>query len=174
MKKLGLLILIIFILGMNFSSLSQDGDSSSVQEYPKPYIVNGDTLGGILTMKQLQKIDKDQQLLEMYRDLLSSYQESDEFCIKIVDEYDNKISVLNIKVEKLQSVIDDKDQIISNLKDKISLYEDNEDHYDKKLNNKDKIIEEKDKIIKEQRNKMIWGGIGAGIAIIIVTILAIF
>jgi hypothetical protein len=169
MKKL----LLVFILGLSFLTFSQ-GDSTQIQEYPKPYIVDGDTIGGILTIDQLQKIDKDKDLLVMYKDLLSSYKETDDFSLVIIDEYQNKISVLEVKVKEMKSIEGDKDNIILKLKEKISLYEENEDSYKKKLNNKDKIIDEKDKVIKKQRNKIIWGGIGAGVAIIIVTILAIF
>lgn len=170
MKKF---LFIIFILS-SFLSFTQDSTDVNIQDYPKPYIVGGDTVGGILTIDQLHKIDKDQQLLEMYRDLLSSYQESDEFCIKIVDEYEDKISILNIKIEELQNIIGDKDMIISNLKDKVILYESNEGKYEEKLTNKDNIINEQGEQIKKQRNKMIWGGIAAGVTIVIVTVLSIF
>lgn len=166
-------LFIIFILS-SFLSFAQDSTDVYAQDYPKPYIVDGDTVGGILTIDQLHKIDKDQQLLEMYRDLLSSYQESDEFCIKIVDEYEDKISILNIKVEELKNIIGDKDMIISNLKDKVILYESNEEKYEEKLTNKDNIINEQGELIKKQRNKMIWGGIAAGVTIVIVTVLSIF
>lgn len=170
MKKF---LFIIFILS-SFLSFTQDSTDVNIQDYPKPYIVGGDTVGGILTIDQLHKIDKDQQLLEMYRDLLSSYQESDEFCIKIVDEYEDKISILKIKIEELQNIIGDKDMIISNLKDKVILYESNEGKYEEKLTNKDNIINEQGEQIKKQRNKMIWGGIAAGVTIVIVTVLSIF
>lgn len=169
MRKIGLIL--VFLLS-SFILLSQS-DSTDVQEYPKPYVVDGDTIGAILTIDQLNEIDKDDQLLVMYKDLLSSYEESDDFCISIVDDYENQISVYEVKVSELKKNLEDKDIVISKLREKVALYEENEGSYKEKLDNKDEIIEEQDEVIDGMKKKMLWGGIGAGLTIILVTILAI-
>lgn len=171
MTKIGLML--TFLIS-TFVLFSQNIDSTKNEnEYPKPYIVDGDTIGGILTIDQLKKVDKDEQLLDMYKDLLSTYKESDDFSISIIDDYENQISVYKVKVNELKQIISDKDIIISKLNRKVSLYEENEKSYEKTIENKDKVIKEKDIIIKNQKKKMIWGGIGAGALLILVTILSI-
>lgn len=171
MTKIGLML--TFLIS-TFVLFSQNIDSTKNEnEYPKPYIVDGDTIGGILTIDQLKKVDKDEQLLDMYKDLLSTYKESDDFSISIIDDYENQISVYKVKVNELKQIISDKDIIISKLNRKVSLYEENEKSYEKTIENKDKVIKEKNIIIKNQKKKMIWGGIGAGALLILVTILYI-
>jgi predicted RNase H-like nuclease (RuvC/YqgF family) len=169
MRKIGL---ILGFLLSSFMLLSQEGDTTGV-EYPKPYVVDGDTIGAILTIDQLNKIDKDDQLLKMYKDLLSSYEETDDFCISIVDDYEEQITSYEVKVGELKKNLKDKDIVISKLREKVALYEENEGSYEEKLNNKDEIINEKDEVIDGMKKKMLWGGIGAGLTVILVIILAI-
>jgi len=170
MRKISLIL--VFLIS-SFTLLSQT-DTTEVEEYPKPYIVDADTIGGILTIDQLNEIDKDSQLLEMYEDLLASYKETDGFSISIIDDYEEKIGVYEVKVGELRNLIEEKDVVIKKLREKVGLHEDNETSYKEKLTNKDKIIEEKDEVIGDLKKKMTWGGIGAGVIIIVVTILVIF
>jgi len=145
----------------------------SQSEYPKPYIVDGDTVGMIITLEQAQEIDNNFELLKLYEDLSFSYDKGDTVYLEVIGSMEEQIYVMKIEIETLKSVSSDKDSVIQMLKDQISLYKDNEEKYDQEIANKDLIIDEKDKQLRKNKIKMIFGGIGGGVAIIGLTILLI-
>lgn len=168
MKKLLILILGIIISNV---SISQNQINPLPESYPQYYVVNGDTIGAIFTIEQMQKIDNDLELLSLLEkkgincdSLIKSY-------IVVIDDYGKQVAILESTNASLEKISSDQKLMILNLKEQISNYKKDLELANAQLNAKDEIIVNKDKQIKHMKIKQalsIGGGfITTGIAFII-------
>lgn len=109
MKKFfTILSMFVSVVGM-----SQVKDTSS---YPKYYIDNkGDTLGVIITIHQAQKLDNDEDILNLFKSMNLNVDSANASCIEVVDGLNKQIFLLNTEVADLKSQLNLKSQMISNL-----------------------------------------------------------
>jgi hypothetical protein len=161
-----IIITIILSCLLTISVFGQSNDSTS---YPKYYVLNSDTLGVILTVDQLQKIDNDLEIKNLLEsslidcDLLSSQY------IIVVSKLENRVSILELKNSELLKVTDQQDQIINQLNLKLV-------NYEKDLNLCDDQNKKKDSIISNQQmtiNRLLIGNVvlNLGLFAIIVAII---
>lgn len=106
---------LIFLLTLlSLTTLSQDTTS-----FPQFYIENEDTLGIILSIEQAQQIDNDAELLELLQQKGINCDSTIKAYIKVVNEYDNQIAILELKIKSQQVIIEQKDEQIKNLNSRL-------------------------------------------------------
>lgn len=130
--------------------------------YPAYHIVNGDTIGIIITVKQAQKIDNDLELLQLFKASKVNCDSTIKTYLIIVDEYDKQIITLENKINVLTTIKDTQNSMINNLNLRINNYKEELSLADKQLSISDKIIKNDEKIIKRLKFKnylTIGGGI---------------
>lgn len=155
------MMMLLFTIFTTDSVFGQS-DTINVETFPRAYVVNGDTLGIILSMEQAQRVDSDMELIQMYRELIMSYDELDTTYVGVIRVLDDKIEVLEIKVNEYIELDRKNNSIISNLKLQIDKYEENSDKCDEIISSEIDLRKENKKI-KKQR---LWGGITGGSIIV--------
>ena len=167
--------ILMLLLGLMISTLaisqSQSMPTDSESLYPQYYIENGDTIGGIFTIKQMQKIDNDLELLCLLEQKGTNCDSVIKSYIVVVDEYGKQVAKLEIINTSLEKINSDQKLMISNLNTQISNYKKDIELANTQLKIKDEIITNKDKQIKRMKIKQaltIGGGfISTGFAFII-------
>ncbi len=165
MKKL---LLIIFVL---ISTIFNAQVDTSIT-YPHYFVENGVKVIAI-TIEQAQKFDNDEELLKLFKQLSSDFNDVDSACVKVVDAQGKEISGLKIQISALKSLGVSKDQEIKNLKDQIIEFVAKDELSKSEIKKKDLIIKEKDHQITRHKWQKIGGFIGGAVAIIalIITLL---
>lgn len=116
MKKTFLALLLTFFTITLFGQINK-------QDLPQYFIQNGDTLGIILTVEQVQKLDNDVELLNMFELLSIKCDSLDKHYVKVINDLNDVIvlkdvSITNLtkqtktftnQVEKLKSAVDIKE-----------------------------------------------------------------
>ena len=169
MKKI--LIIIISIL-ISFRSYSQKIDSvnrintdSIEKELPSYYIVNGDTVGIILSIKQAQRVDNDEELLSLFGEMKMDCDSVVKHYVVVLNEYKRQVGILDIKVNTLNGINMDQSKMINNLKQQILNYQTDIKKAETQMILKDNIIKNYQGEIK-LLNRWKYGGI-AGTSVLI-------
>jgi peptidoglycan hydrolase CwlO-like protein len=125
MKYLLTLIFSISILSSIFSqrSLQIDTLPIKIEEYPAWFIHKSDTVGLILTIEQVQKIDSDMELLSWLEKKGFTCDSTISVYIKVIDEYKKQVTIFEVKISELNNQIIDKNSQIDNLKRTIENHE---------------------------------------------------
>jgi predicted RNase H-like nuclease (RuvC/YqgF family) len=157
----------IFSCLLTLSSFSQSTSDST--SYPQYYVVNGDTVGVILTIEQLQKIDNDLEIKNLLEKSLIDCDSLSSQYIVVVSKLENRVTILEVKNSELLKANEQQDQIIKQLNLKVS-------NYEKDLNLCDEQSKKKDTIISNQQstiNKLLIGGgaLNLGLLVILVAII---
>lgn len=151
MRSLILIFTLIFTIPFTFCKSLNNSDST---EYPRYYIVNGDTLGVILTVEQVQKIDNDLELkILLEKSLIDCNSLSSQYIV-VISNLENRIAILELKELELYNVNNTQSQIINKLNTEISIYNKELSLCDEQGKNKDSIIKNQKKTI----TKLIIGG----------------
>ena len=154
-----LLTLIVFLI-MTITLSAQKID------YPRYEI---DSLGQkviVLTIEQAQKLDNNSDLLillEQYAQKISDY---DSVCVKTLNDKEKVIDIQKVEIKTLKENLAVKNQEIQNLQQRINEYINKEIYWNGQMKLKDETIQIKDQQIRGLKSKMIWGGVGGGLAII--------
>jgi hypothetical protein len=130
-----------------------------------------DTIGIVFTILDVQKIDKNLELLEYMEKLTSKIDTTQYYYISLVGDLELKVELQKNKILNLisQGVI--KDKMIEDLKSQIKLSSEKSKNLEEVVDNKDKIIKEKDEEIGKQKTlKYVFGILGV-IGIILVSVL---
>ena len=157
-------------------AFSQDSTSRDSLKFPSWFVVEGDTMGVIFSLKQAQKIDNDLEMKALLEkkgyacdSTLSKY-------IKLVDDKTAFISSLDLKIKSLEDLAKDKDLAIDNLNARISNLNLDMMFSNQQMIRKDNIIQNKDiqiNTLKVQRAWAIGGGISALLGGILIGVLLI-
>ena len=75
---------------------------AQVSDLPKYYIVNNDTLGIILTVEQVQKLDNDVELLNLFEKLQIDCENLTTHYIKIINSLEEKNILMEVSVKELK------------------------------------------------------------------------
>jgi len=141
------------------------------------YIISGnDTIGIVLTEKQVQKIVTDLELLQLLKKRLISTDSLIEAQVVVINEYAKQVALLNIKVEKLEDISIKQEEMITNLKQQIKNYQSELTLANQQIELQGQIIGNQKKVIRKvttTRNWMIGGVSVLGIAMIIVPVLLV-
>jgi hypothetical protein len=157
MKKLiSLLVFLVFTLTLSAQSI----------EYPRYEV---DSLGQkviVLTIEQAQKLDNNSDLLLLLEKYAQQIAEYDSICVKTVNDKQKVIDLQKVEIKTLKENLAIKDKEIENLQKRVNEYIIKEAFWTEQMKLKDETIEIKDKQIRGLKGKMIWGGVGGGVAII--------
>lgn len=162
MKFLTTLIISLFLISNCFSQYSVNIDTFEKQELPTWFIYKGDTVGLVLSVQQVQKIDSDLELLSWLEKKGFTCDSTIAAYIKVVDEMGRQITIFKTSVEELNGKIGDKDKQINNLKVQIANQQYQIDLSNKQIADYVKITENNNiriSNLKLQRNLWIGGGL---------------
>ena len=151
--------LLIFSLLLTLSSVAQI-------DYPR---YEKDSLGQqvvVMTISQAMKLDNNSELLGLFEKLNSQIGSYDSVCIKVINDKERVISAQKLQISSLKESLNNKDLQIQNLQKQIALYIDRVGILEQQLENRESVISEKNLQIRGLKTKMIFGGIGGGVAII--------
>jgi hypothetical protein len=130
-----------------------------------------DTIGIVFTILDVQKIDKNLELLEYMEKLTSKIDTTQYYYISLVGDLELKVELQKNKILNLISQGIVKDKMIEDLKSQIKLSSEKSKNLEEVVDNKDKIIKEKDEEIGKQKTlKYVFGILGV-IGIILVSVL---
>lgn len=154
------LILSFLLILSSFSCFSQVNFSKD--NLPAYYIQNNDTIGVILTVKQLQKLDYDVELLSLLEQKGINCDSTIKKYICVLNDYNRQVALLEVKISTLEDIIYDKDEMIQNLKSQIINYQADITRAETQLQLKNEIIKNQEKRItklKIQKALSIGGGL---------------
>lgn len=157
MKNLLLTLILFLTYQFGFSQIN-----FVKENLPSYYIQNGDTIGVVLSVEQLQKLDYDVELLELLEKKGINCDSTIKKYICVVNEYGKQVALLETKISKLEEVSDVKDDMIKNLKGQILNYQADLNRAEVQLQYKDQMIKNQEKRItnlKIQRAVTIGGGV---------------
>lgn len=147
MKKILLLIVILFTLKSQVVA----------QDFPKLYVVNGDTIGVIFSIQQAQKIDNDYELLRLLKQAKVMSDKTDSAYIVIVDNFGKQVAEYKLKVSTLESLVSTQNEQIKNLKDQIERYQRDSFLANEQSLRKDTIINNNKKEIRKLKTQKFLG-----------------
>jgi hypothetical protein len=110
MKKF--IFILIYIL-FSFEIYSQ----INKRDLPQYYIQNGDTIGVVLSVEQVQKLDNDVELLRLFEDLSLDCDNLDKHYIKVINELNQVVSIHEVQIKNLKS----QNEILNGEIDKLKL-----------------------------------------------------
>lgn len=173
------ILLVIFVF-LSISAFSQQipntasmTDTSVVYSISYP-VITTDSLGNkivILTLEQAKKIDNKLDLLELIRVSNNLSEDIDSVCVRVINEKNQVIANQDMQISNLDLLVSNKDEQIENLKRQINNQLLTMDTFQNELNNKDQEIQLHLDRINNLKKKTLWGGIGGGIVIAILTTL---
>jgi predicted RNase H-like nuclease (RuvC/YqgF family) len=147
MKKILLLITILFTLKSQISA----------QDFPKLYVVKGDTVGVIFSIQQAQKVDNDYELLRLLKQAKVMSDRTDSVYIMIVDNFGKQVVEYKLKVSTLESLVSTQNEQIKNLKDQIEKYQRDSFLANEQSLRKDTIINNNKKEIRKLKTQKFLG-----------------
>lgn len=168
MKKI--LTITILILSSIFA-FSQPIDKDNLPAY---YVsADGDTLGILLSIEQVQKLDNDGELLKLFELLSIKCDSLDTYYVAVINKMNDKIELYKLETDNLNKQIKEKDDMIDDLKLQVKNRQENIDFSDMQLVKKDSIITDLNKDLEKQKLKSIVGWTGTGLFAAITIFLSI-
>ena len=154
------------IIGVILSLSAYSQYSQPKIDYPRFEI---DSLGQqvlVMTIEQAQNLDNGTDLLVLLQKQNTQMGQYDSVCVKVINDKEQVIASQKMEIAKLKESINNKDlqikalqgEVVSYLK-KILILED-------QVNNRQQVIDEKNLQLRKMKTKMIFGGLGGGVAII--------
>ena len=177
MKKLSLIISFVFLFLFSFSQSIDSTFESSVndfQDLPQYFIQNDDTVGILLSVSQLQKLDNNTELLELFKVMDLQCDSINSYYVGIIDDLENKIHIQEVKISNLLQQIDEQNSMIENLKQQVLNKSIQIDISNQQSNNKDKIIDGLKEDLRKANTKKVIGWTSTGVTAAVVIALSIF
>jgi len=160
---LTLILLLSFILGFSQNSFVKE-------DLPQYFVQNGDTIGILLTVQQVQKLDNNSELLGLFEKLSIKCDSLDTYYIGVINQMNDKIAILNIKLSKQDEAIKKQDDMVKDLKDQLNNAIIRLDLCEQQRNNDSIII----KGLKQDLNKSKWRNVAGWTTSGVVSVVAIF
>ncbi len=154
------------IIGLILSLSAYSQYSQTKIEYPRYEV---DSLGQkvlVMTIEQAQSLDNSTDLLVLFQKLNAQMSDYDSVCVKVVNDKDKVIASQKMEIKKLKESLVNKDEQIVSLQGEVSAYLKKIFILEAEVDNRQQIIDEKNLQIRKMKTKMIFGGIGGGVAII--------
>jgi len=120
----------------------------------------------ILTIEQAQALSNSTDLLLLFETLNSQVASYDSICLKVVDQKNAVIAEQTIQINKLKESLQNRDDQIANLQSTLQKKDKVIFTYKVEINNKNKEIDLHKGEIKRVKRKLIFAGVGGGIAIV--------
>jgi chromosome segregation ATPase len=134
-------------------------------EYPRyDKDANGQAIV-MLTIEQAQALDNSTDLLLLFEKLNSQVTSYDSVCLRVVDQKNVVIAEQTIQINKLKESLQNKDDQIANLQNTLIKKDEVINTFQAELDNKNKEIDLHKGEIKRVKRKLIFAGVGGGLAI---------
>ena len=121
--------------------------STTLSAAPERFTCDGDTIGITFSIKQVQQIDNDLELLQLLEYKSLSCDTMVKNYIRVIDNYGREVALLEIKIDNLEKKDVESDNLIKNLNNQIDNYKkelilakEQEDNYKKIVSNNEKRI----------------------------------
>lgn len=154
------------IIGMILSLSAYSQYSQPKIEYPRFEI---DSLGQqvlVMTIEQAQNLDNGTDLLVLLQKQNTQMSQYDSVCVKVINDKEQVIASQKMEIAKLKESINNKDLQIKSLQSEVDVYLKKILILEDQVVNRQQVIDEKNLQLRKMKTKMIFGGIGGGIAII--------
>lgn len=116
MKKTFLLSLLTFFTITLFGQINK-------KDLPQYFIQNGDTIGIILTIEQVQKLDNDVELLNMFELLSIKCDSLDKHYVKVINDLNDVVALKEISITNLTKQNSTFSSQVEKLKSAVSMKE---------------------------------------------------
>ena len=90
----------------------------------------------------------------------------DSVCVKVINDKEQVIASQKMEISKLKESINNKDLQIKALQGEVASYLKKILILEEQVDNRQQVIDEKNLQIRKMKTKMVFGGIGGGVAII--------
>jgi hypothetical protein len=171
MKNFLLLILLSFSFSLSYSNNLID--SLDYKNLPQYLIWGGDTIGVVLTVEQLQKLDNQTDLVNLLEVMSIKCDDVNTKYVMVINSLEQKIAIMDIKIDNLEEQNLIKDDIIKTLKDQVRNREESIQFCDKQRDNDSKIIDGLVKDLRKSKIKSLVGWMGTGVGMTTAVLLAI-
>lgn len=169
MKKFVITILTIFCISNSFSQTNYHKE-----DLPEYYIQGSDTIGILLTIEQVQKLDNNSELLKLYEKLSIKCDSLDTYYVGVINKMNDKIQILEFKISKQKEAIDKQDDMVKDLNQQLSNRITKLDYCEQQRSNDAKIIEGLKKDLRKAKWKNIAGWLTTGLTSTLAIGLGIF
>jgi hypothetical protein len=115
MKSLLLTLGLILTVMLGFSQTS-----FVKSDLPQYYVQNSDTIGILLTIEQVQKLDNNTELLGLFEKLSIKCDSLDTYYVGVINNMNDKITILNYKVTKQDEAMKKQDDMVKDLKSQVA------------------------------------------------------
>lgn len=169
MKRLLLTLSLIltFVLGFSQTSFVKS-------DLPQYFVQNGDTIGILLTIEQVQKLDNNSELLGLFEKLSIKCDSLDTYYVGVINKMNDKITILNLKVTKQDEAMKKQDDMVKDLKAKVANALLRLDLCEQQRSNDSLIIEGLKQDLNKSKWKNVAGWTTTGVASAIAVFLGLF
>ena len=147
-------------------SLSVFSQYSKPIEYPKFETDSNGQQVIVMTIEQAQALDNSTDLLALMERANSQIGQYDSVCVKVINDKEQVIASQKLEIAKLKESLNNKDQQIKALQGEVAAYLKKILILENEVANRQQVIDEKNLQIRKMKTKMVFGGIGGGVAII--------
>lgn len=137
---------ILLFLTLTFVSLLSMAQNRQLPDY---LIEGGDTIGIILSVEQVQKLDNNTELLQLFKQLQIDCDNLEGYYVGIINESNQQIALLEANVSTLTAQGQDKTELINNLNKRLENCSKDSILCSKGLENRDEQI----KLLKKDLSK---------------------
>lgn len=135
-------------------------------KYPKYEVDSTGQKVVVFTVRQAMDINNRLELLEMYQNIATEYNNYESICIKVVSEKDEVIAKQTITIQKLDGQLKIKDDKIVILQSEIMAWIERNRILEEQLKNREDVVKVQAKQIRKLKTKMIVTGTLGGAALV--------
>lgn len=154
------------IVGLVLSLSAYSQYSQPKIDYPKFETDSNGQQVIVMTIEQAQSLDNSTDLLALLEKQSTQMGSYDSVCVKVINDKEQVIASQKMEIAKLKESLNNKDQQIAALQGEVASYLKKILILESEVANRQKVIDEKNLQIRGLKTKMVFGGIGGGVAII--------
>jgi chromosome segregation ATPase len=154
------------IVGLIFSLSAYSQYSQAKIDYPKFETDSNGQQVLVMTIEQAQSLDNSTDLLALLEKQSTQIGQYDSVCVRVINDKEQVIASQKMEIAKLKESLNNKDQQIKALQGEVAAYLKKILILEEQVANRQQVIDEKNLQIRKMKTKMIFGGVGGGVAII--------
>ena len=154
------------IVGLVLSLSAYSQYSPAKIDYPKFETDSNGQQVLVMTIEQAQALDNSTDLLALLEKQSTQIGSYDSICVKVINDKEQVIASQKLEIAKLKESINNKDEQIKSLQGEVAAYLKKILILESEVANRQQVIDEKSLQLRKMKTKMVFGGIGGGVAII--------
>ena len=154
------------IVGLVLSLSAYSQYSQAKIDYPKFETDSNGQQVLVMTIEQAQALDNSTDLLALLEKQSTQIGQYDSVCVRVINDKEQVIASQKLEIAKLKESLNNKDQQIKSLQGEVAAYLKKILILEEQVDNRQQVIDEKNLQIRKMKTKMVFGGIGGGVAII--------